>query len=105
MSVIIINANNSTVMTDAMVEAAQAAAPEISFEGWTSHKGPRSIQGEADGALAAPHPLQLVRRAEIAEAEGVNIGCFDDTALVEASKLASCPVIGIGQAAYHYAAL
>lgn len=105
MSVIIINPNNSTVMTDAMVEVARAAAPEISFEGWTSHKGPPSIQGEADGALAAPHLLELVRQAETAEAEGVIIGCFDDTALVEASKLASCPVIGIGQAAYHYAAL
>ena len=46
-----------------------------------------------------------MRQAETAKAEGVIIGCFDDTALVEAAKLASCPVIGIGQAAYHYAAL
>ena len=105
MSVIIINPNSSTIMTDAMVEVARAAAPEINFEGWTSHNGPPSIQGEADGALAAPHLLELVRKAEREGAEGVIIGCFDDTALAEARKLASCPIIGIGQAAYYYAAL
>ena len=33
------------------------------------------------------------------------IGCFDDTALEDAANLADCPVIGIGQASYHYAAL
>ncbi|MEP0565477.1 MAG: aspartate/glutamate racemase family protein, partial [Paracoccaceae bacterium] len=33
------------------------------------------------------------------------IACFDDTALNAARKLATCPVIGIGQAAYHLAAI
>ena len=37
--------------------------------------------------------------------EGIIIGCFDDTALEEAAEMADCPVIGIGQASYHYAAL
>ncbi len=33
------------------------------------------------------------------------IGCFDDTGLAEARAIAGCPVIGIGQAAYHMAVL
>ena len=105
MSVVIINPNSTVEMTDAMLKVAQDTVPELAFEGWTSHKGPPSIQGAEDGALAEPHLLELVRKADEQNASGVLIGCFDDTALKEAAKHASCPVIGIGQAAYHYAAL
>ena len=105
MSVIIINPNSTAAMTDAMVEAAKDAVPEQSFEGWTSLKGPASIQGEADGALAEPHLLELIVEADAARADGIIIGCFDDTALDQAREHASCPVIGIGQASYSYAAL
>ncbi|MFK7765006.1 MAG: aspartate/glutamate racemase family protein [Roseobacter sp.] len=105
MSVIIINPNSTSTMTDSMMQVAQHAVPELSFEGWTSHLGPASIQGEADGLSATPPFLDLVLQANEASAECIIIGCFDDTALEEAAALSSCPVIGIGQAAYHYAAL
>ena len=105
MSVTIINPNSTVAMTNAMLEVARAAAPEIHFEGWTSHQGPPSIQGESDGALAEPHLLELVREADAGGTKGIIIGCFDDTALDEAVARADCPVIGIGQASYHYAAL
>lgn len=103
--VIIINPNSTVAMTDAMVTAARTAVPELTFEGWTSHKGPPAIQGGADGALAEPPLLELVQKAAQQGAGGIVIGCFDDTALARAATLAACPVIGIGQAAYHYAAL
>ncbi|MEM7472380.1 MAG: aspartate/glutamate racemase family protein [Pseudomonadota bacterium] len=105
MAVIIINPNSTASMTDAMVAAARKAAPQIQFEGWTSQNGPPAIQGEADGAVATPHLLELVGRASDTGADGVIIGCFDDTALQDAACLARCPVIGLGQASYHYAAL
>lgn len=105
MSVLIINPNSTVSMTDAMVAAARAAAPGLSFEGWTSHDGPASIQGPADGAAATPPLLNLVTQAAQQNPQGIIIGCFDDTALTEAAARASCPVIGIGQAAYHFAAL
>lgn len=92
-------------MTDAMLEAAKAHVPDLSFEGWTSHDGPPSIQGVADGQAAEAPLLELVEKAEEQGARGIVIGCFDDTALVRAARLASCPVVGIGQAAYHFAAL
>lgn len=105
MAIVIINPNSTEAMTVAMLEAAQSMVPSLEFEGWTSHKGPPSIQGEADGLTAAPYLLELVAKAERGGADGVIIGCFDDTALTEAAALVECPVIGIGQASYHFAAL
>lgn len=105
MAVLIINPNSTVTMTDAMVQAARLAVPGMSFEGWTSHDGPAAIQGREDGAAATPPLLELVRQANTQRADGIIIGCFDDTALADAAALAECPVIGIGQASYHFAAL
>ena len=105
MNVVIINPNSTATMTTAMLEVARECAPELHFEGWTSELGPPAIQGAEDGAKAAPHLLTLVQKASNEGADGIIIGCFDDTALVEAAAMASCPVIGIGQAAFHFAAL
>jgi allantoin racemase len=49
--------------------------------------------------------LTLVRKASDAGAKTIIIGCFDDTGLDAARNIASCPVIGIGQVAYHMAVL
>lgn len=92
-------------MTDAMVATARAVAPQLDFEGWTSHEGPPSIQGAEDGLAATPPLLELVRQASDRKLSGLIIGCFDDTALVEAGQTANCPLLGIGQASFHFAAL
>ena len=105
MAVVILNPNSTASMTDSMLEVARSAAPGLEFEGWTSRNGPPTIQGEADGAAATPPLLDLVAKASEDGVQGIIIGCFDDTALHEAAELAKCPVIGIGQASYHYAAL
>lgn len=105
MTVIIINPNSTVSMTEAMVAQARRAAPDLTFEGWTSHDGPPAIQGHEDGKAAEGPLLDLVAKASAAGADGIVIGCFDDTALEAAAERAACPVIGIGQAAYHYAAL
>lgn len=105
MTVIIINPNSTASMTEAMLAQARRSAPDLDFEGWTSTEGPRAIQGVADGEAARAPLLNLVARASAQGAEGIIIGCFDDTALEEATKIAACPVIGIGQASFHYAAL
>ncbi|MEM7742058.1 MAG: aspartate/glutamate racemase family protein, partial [Pseudomonadota bacterium] len=105
MTIIIINPNSTVSMTEAMLEQARNAAPSQRFEGWTSHYGPPAIQGPKDGEIATKPLLQLVDQASKSGAEGIVIGCFDDTALDEAVACANCPVIGIGQASYHFAAL
>lgn len=103
--IIIINPNSTQSMTDAMVETARKSAPGVEVIGWTSTEGPPAIQGEQDGEAAIPPLLKLVKKAEEAKAKAIIIGCFDDTGLSPARKLATCPVIGIGQAAYHLASL
>jgi allantoin racemase len=103
--IVIINPNSTASMTDAMVETGRKADPTAQIVGWTSTKGPPAIQGEQDGDAAIPPLLELVQKAEEAGAKAIIIGCFDDTGLHAARALASCPVIGIGQAAYHLAAL
>jgi allantoin racemase len=88
-----------------MLETARKAVPDIKIEGWTSHHGPPAIQGAEDGAAAVPLLLELVRQANDQGACAIIIGCFDDTGLSEAREISICPVIGIGQAAYHMASL
>lgn len=103
--IVLINPNSTASMTDAMLRTARQAVPTADFEGWTSHDGPLAIQGEADGRLAEGPLLQLVAKASEQGASAIIIGCFDDTALNAARETAHCPVIGIGQAAYHLAAI
>lgn len=105
MPIAIINPNSTVSMTEAMLAQARRSCPELEFEGWTSHDGPAAIQGMEDGEAARTPLLKLVERASAQGADGIIIGCFDDTALEEASEVANCPVIGIGQVSYHYAAL
>lgn len=102
---ILINPNSSAAMTRTMLAAGRAAAPGMSIEGWTSHDGPPAIQGADDGRLATEPLLRLVRAAASRGADAIVVGCFDDTALEEARALAPCPVVGIGQAAFHACAL
>ncbi|MDW4499228.1 aspartate/glutamate racemase family protein [Sulfitobacter sp. D35] len=105
MSIVLINPNSTESMTEAMLETARQAAPSTAFEGWTSHEGPPAIQGAEDGEAATPPLLKLVAAASGQGAKGIIIGCFDDTGLAEAARVASCPVVGIGQAAYHFCVL
>jgi allantoin racemase len=101
--IVLINPNSTEAMTQAMVETASKAG--VVLEGWTSLEGPAAIQGPNDGANCIPPMLELVRKASDAGAKAIVIGCFDDTGLDAAREIATCPVIGIGQAAYHMAVL
>ena len=105
MAVYLINPNSTESMTESALCTARAAALELDFIGWTSHDGPRVIEGPEDGQASIPPLLVLVRQASDAGAEAIIIACFDDTGLSEARAIAQCPVIGIGQASFHLAAL
>lgn len=105
MAVLLINPNSTESMTEAMLEVARQTAPELEFDGWTSHDGPPAIQGRLDGEMATAPLLALVEKANAENADGIIIGCFDDTALFECSETFTGPVLGIGQSAFHYAAL
>lgn len=103
--IVIINPNSTVSMTEAMLKTAQKACPGVNIQAWTSHEGPAAIQGPEDGEACVPPMLKLISKASDEGATAIIIGCFDDTGLDEARAVASCPIIGIGQAAYHMAAL
>lgn len=103
--IVLINPNSTTSMTQSMLATARKAVPNASVVGWTSHDGPPAIQGPEDGAACIPALLKLVEKASNEGASAIIIGCADDTGLSQALSIARCPVIGIGQAAYHLASL
>lgn len=103
--IVLINPNSTASMTKDMLEVAKHAAPDMNIEAWTSHDGPTAIEGPEDGEACIPPLLALVDKALNAGAKTIIIGCSDDTGLAEARAMASVPVIGIGQAGYHMAAL
>jgi allantoin racemase len=105
MAVYLINPNSTRIMTENALHAAQTAAPDLEFIGWTSQDGPTVIEGPEDGAASIPPLLTLVQKASDAGADAIIIACFDDTGLKKAKEIARCPVIGIGQASYHMASL
>jgi len=105
MRLLLINPNSTAAMTEAAVAVARRMLPDADVLGWTNHDGPPAIQGPEDGAAAVAGIRALLPQAR---AEGVDvlvIACFDDTGLEEIRAAAHCPVIGIGQAAMHLAAL
>lgn len=105
MTVFLINPNSTEAMTQSALRAARTAAPDLEFEGWTSTRGPVSIEGPEDGARAIPPLLDLVVRASSQGAKAIILACFDDTGLNEAKAIAKCPVLGIGQSSFVLAAL
>lgn len=106
MRLLFINPNSTSAMTDGVVAAARKAlSHSVDVMGWTNSAGPPAIQGPADGAAAVTGLLALLPKARAEKADVIVIACFDDTGLAEVRAAAHCPVIGIGQAAYHMASL
>ncbi len=102
----IVNPNTTAAMTDKIAAAARAvAAASTELLATTSAEGPVSIEGYFDGALSLPGLLAEIARAEAGKADAHVIACFDDTGLDAARSIADAPVIGIGEAAYHFATL
>ncbi len=67
--------------------------------------GPVSIEGYYDEAFSVPGLLAEIAKGEASGVSAHIIACFDDTGLEAARSLASAPVIGIGEAAFHLASM
>lgn len=63
MTVFLINPNGTEAMAPSVLRAARTVAPDLEIEGWTSTRGPVSVEGPEDGARAIPPLLDLVVRA------------------------------------------
>jgi allantoin racemase len=67
--------------------------------------GPGSIEGAYDDAFAVPGMLERIKEGESQGADAHVIACFDDTGLDAARSIADAPVVGIGEAGFHAAAM
>jgi allantoin racemase len=104
MRLLVINPNSTASMTEKIGVAARgAASPETEVIAVNPLHGPISIEGYYDEALSVPGLLQVIQTTPGYDA--VIIACFDDTGLDAARCLTDRPVIGIGEAAYHFASM
>lgn len=104
MRLLVINPNSTVSMTEKIGAAARAAAsPGTEIIAVNPVNTPVSIEGFYDEALCVPGLLQIIR--DTPEVDAVIIACFDDTGLDAARCLTDRPVIGIGEAAYHFASM
>jgi allantoin racemase len=106
MRILVVNPNSTASMTAKIGIAARAVArPGTDILALDPGVGPVSIEGYVDEAYAVPGMLDVIRRADRDGADAHVIACFDDTGLDAARALATGPVIGIGEAAFHMASL
>lgn len=106
MDVLVVNPNTTPSMTDAIRRAAERVATAgTRIVTVNPERGPESIEGFYDEALAVPGLLAEIARGERRGVDAHVIACFDDTGLDAARALARAPVVGVGEAAFHVASL
>src|SRR5450432_2092162 len=106
MRILVVNPNTTATMTEAIARAARAvAAPGTEIIAVNPPDGPVSIEGYYDEAFSVPGLLAEIAKGESSGVSAHIIACFDDTGLEAARSLASAPVIGIGEAAFHLASM
>ena len=104
MKILIVNPNTTASMTEKIGKAAAlVAGVGTDIIATNSQDGPASIQGYLDAATCLPGLLAEVKRHP--DADAVIVACFDDTGLDALRCVCDVPVIGIGEAAYHAAAM
>lgn len=108
-TIALINPNNTAAMTGKCALAArQVVSAGTTIIATNPATSPPSIQGFYDVALSVPPLLECIAEFEQDSEAAVDayvIACFDDTGLDAARCLTTKPVIGIGEAAFHMAAM
>jgi allantoin racemase len=106
MRILVVNPNTTVGMTEKIGQAARAAAAAgTEIIAVNPKDGPVSIEGYYDEAFSVPGLLAEIAKGEASGVSAHIIACFDDTGLEAARSLASAPVIGIGEAAFHLASM
>ncbi|SHG13981.1 aspartate/glutamate racemase family protein [Bradyrhizobium erythrophlei] len=106
MRILVVNPNTTAAMTEKIGAAARAvAASGTELIVVNPADGPVSIEGYYDEAFSVPGLLAEIAKGEALGVSAHIIACFDDTGLEAARSVASAPVIGIGEAAFHLASM
>jgi Asp/Glu/hydantoin racemase len=103
-TLLILNPNSSTVVTERLAEAAQRIAPTgITVRALTNAAGPPGIQTPAE--LDAARQWVLAAITANADCAAAIIGAFGDPWLEEARAAAPIPIVGLGEAGIQAAAV
>ena len=106
MKILVVNPNTTASMTEKIGAAARVvAANGTEIIAVNPVDGPVSIEGYYDEVFSVPGLLAEIAKGEALGVAAHIIACFDDTGLDAARSLASAPVIGIGEAAFHLASM
>ncbi|MGN6407321.1 MAG: aspartate/glutamate racemase family protein [Curtobacterium sp.] len=106
MRIRVVNPNTTASMTAAIGRAATAVAgPGTIVEAVEPTMGPASIESHYEEALAVPGLLEQIALGEQVGVDAYVVACFGDPGLDAAREVASGPVIGIAEAAFHAAAM
>ena len=101
----VINPNTSAELTATITEAAQAVAGSgVSVTGVNATVGVPSVESHAEEVIAAVGVLEQVRQHQ-ADTDAFVIACFGDTGVPAAREIATCPVVGMTEAALQTACL
>jgi len=101
----VINPNTSAELTATITKAAQAVAGAgVSLTGVHPAAGVPSVESHAEEAIAAVGVIEQVR-AHQAGTDAFVIACFGDTGVPAAREIATCPVVGMTEAALQTACL
>ncbi|MCV7423866.1 aspartate/glutamate racemase family protein [Mycobacterium yunnanensis] len=103
--VTVVNPNTSPELTDAIVAAAQrVCGPGVTVRGVQPSDGVPSVESHTEEAIAAVGVLDQVRRHQ-ADTDAYVVACFGDTGVNAAREVATCPVVGMTEAALQTACL
>jgi allantoin racemase len=101
----VINPNTSAELTDAITAAAQAnSGAGVTVTGVHPSVGVPSVESHAEEAIAAVGVLEQVR-AHQGDTDAFVVACFGDTGVPAAREVATCPVVGMTEAALQTACL
>jgi allantoin racemase len=96
-TLLVINPNSSSVVTDRLVaKARRVAPPGVAIRAVTATSAPAALQTPDD--LAAAKTFVLAAIEANADCAAAVIGAFGDPGLDEARSLAAMPIVGLGEA-------
>lgn len=96
MRVLVLNANTNPAMTEHVVAAARALAPEIEFAGATGRFGSPHIGTRATYAIAAHAALDCYA-AQTEKFNAVILACFGDPGFAALQEIADVPVFALAE--------
>ena len=104
MKIALINPNSTKAMTDKVrLVAEKFAFTETQILASNPADSPVSIEGHYDEVMSLQGLIEEVKKAKEWGADGYVIACFDDPGIAACREMVAGPVLGICEAAMHFA--